>query len=95
MTGGASTLPGLHNMISQLIPNSVRVGSPGNHRGLPDELKAPAYATGVGILLWGLKQERAVIRSEESAGRFFHSDRNFLSRSLTQIKGFLMRNSRH
>jgi cell division protein FtsA len=33
----------------------VRVGAPLNVYGISDQLKDPAYATAVGLLLWGMK----------------------------------------
>jgi cell division protein FtsA len=35
----------------------VRVGTPQNLQGLTDVLESPAYATAVGLLLWGMRQE--------------------------------------
>jgi cell division protein FtsA len=38
----------------------VRVGSPLNVYGISDQLSDPAYATAVGLLLWGLKPKSNV-----------------------------------
>ena len=51
-TGGASNLPGLEALTRQILTSRVRIGMPNGNGSIPDELKAPAYSTGVGILLW-------------------------------------------
>ena len=59
MTGGASQLPGLVDMAKQIFGMPVRVGKPGENlpiTGLSRELQSPTYATGVGLLLWGLQE---------------------------------------
>ena len=64
MTGGASTMPGFFDMAEQYIPNcSIRMGAPNHLSGMSAELEAPAYSTGVGILLYGFRQEIAGDRS--------------------------------
>jgi len=65
MTGGASTMPGFFDMAQQFIPNcSIRMGAPDHLAGMSEELEAPAYSTGVGILLYGFRQE---ISAEKTA----------------------------
>lgn len=56
LTGGASNLPGLAELVKKCIGISVRHGVPDVHGTVPAELKTPVYATGVGILLWGLNE---------------------------------------
>ena len=36
----------------------VRVGTPQNVKGLVELIKNPIYATGVGLLLYGLRQQQ-------------------------------------
>ena len=52
LTGGASNLPGLAPLMQRTVGIPVRLGSPNGAGWVPDELKQPLYATGVGILLW-------------------------------------------
>ncbi len=67
MTGGASTMPGFFDMAQQFIPNcSIRMGAPDHLSGMSEELETPAYSTGVGILLYGYRQE---ISAEKTALR--------------------------
>ncbi len=59
LTGGTSNLPGLDRLVQRVLSIHVRVGVPNGNRDIPEELKAPAYATGVGILLWALERQPA------------------------------------
>jgi cell division protein FtsA len=53
VTGGGSKLDGLCELIQRSLNHeNVRLGAPNGYWGLPDELKAPPYSTGVGMLLW-------------------------------------------
>lgn len=56
LTGGASNLPGLADLMQRKLNMRVRHGRPEGKCFLPDELSHPAYATGVGILLWASAQ---------------------------------------
>ena len=51
-TGGTSNLPGLQGLMQRILTNSVRIGIPGSNQKIPPELRAPHFATAVGILLW-------------------------------------------
>ena len=51
-TGGTSNLPGLQGLMQRILTNSVRIGIPDSHRNIPPDLRAPHFATAVGILLW-------------------------------------------
>jgi cell division protein FtsA len=51
-TGGTSNLPGLQGLMQRILTNSVRIGIPDSHWNIPPELRAPHFATAVGILLW-------------------------------------------
>jgi cell division protein FtsA len=57
LTGGSSNLSGIEAMGRDMLDLSVRVGIPGNITGITDTLYDPAYATSVGLLLWGAKHE--------------------------------------
>ena len=56
-TGGCSNIAGLETLGRDITRLPVRVGMPGNISGLTDALRDPAYATGVGLLLWGAKNQ--------------------------------------
>jgi len=57
LTGGSSNLPGIETLGRDILRLPVRVGIPVNMYGITDTLRDPAYATGVGLLLWAAKHE--------------------------------------
>jgi cell division protein FtsA len=56
-TGGSSNLPGLVEVTEEYAGCSVRTGSPAATLGLPQELENATFATGVGLLLWGIRNK--------------------------------------
>ena len=59
LTGGASNLPGFRALMQRALGIQVRHGVPNGHWSVPAELKNPAYATSLGILLWAATQPRS------------------------------------
>ncbi len=57
LTGGASMLDGTEKLAERVFDMPVRIGIPGNVGGLVDEIATPEYATGVGLVLYGLKSQ--------------------------------------
>jgi cell division protein FtsA len=55
LTGGSSNLSGIATLGQQILRMPVKVGVPQNVRGMADTLRDPAYATGIGLLLWGAR----------------------------------------
>ena len=55
LTGGSSNLPGIDTLGREIMPIPVRIGVPARINGISDILQNPAYATSVGLLLWGAK----------------------------------------
>jgi cell division protein FtsA len=62
LTGGSSNLSGLDVLGRDMLKMPVRIGSPRNMDGISESLQDPAYATGVGLLLWGAKMRRSALR---------------------------------
>ena len=56
-TGGSSNISGLAALGRDILQLPVRVGTPARMSGITDTLCDPAYATSVGLLLWGAKHE--------------------------------------
>ncbi len=52
LTGGTSALPGIRQLASKVLGLPVRTAQPENLVGMVDQLKSPAYSTGVGLLHW-------------------------------------------
>ncbi len=59
LTGGASQLEGVRDLAELVLDKQVRLGRPRMIRGLPDSLSGAAFATGVGLLRYGLREHVA------------------------------------
>jgi len=57
LTGGSANLSGIAAMGRDILRLPVRVGIPTDLYGIADVLRDPAYATSVGLLLWGTKHD--------------------------------------
>ena len=57
LTGGTAGLAGICDLGREVLELPVRVGSPRGVAGLADAVGSPAYATSVGLLLWGLRHD--------------------------------------
>ena len=55
LCGGTAELSGIKDLARQVLQLPVRVGSPQELQGLTDVLESPAYATAVGLILWGMR----------------------------------------
>jgi cell division protein FtsA len=55
LTGGSSNLSGLAALGREVLNMPVRIGIPPSTSGIGDMLNDPAYATSVGLILWGNK----------------------------------------
>ena len=60
LTGGSSNLAGIDALGREVLKMPVRVGAPLSVYGISAQLKDPAYATAVGLLLWGIKPKSNV-----------------------------------
>ena len=68
LCGGTSDLSGIKELGRNILQLPVRVGSPNHLEGLVDVISSPAYATSVGLLLWGLREEAASHPGKEKEG---------------------------
>jgi cell division protein FtsA len=69
LTGGASKIAGAQELAERVFKIPVRIGKPFNVAGLPDIIHNPIYATGVGLLVYGLRQRgvnREVVINQSS-----------------------------
>lgn len=57
LTGGTANLPGIDALAREVTQSPVRIGLPAGVSGIIEDLANPAYATSVGLLLWGLKNQ--------------------------------------
>jgi cell division protein FtsA len=66
MTGGSTLLPGMVEMGEDVMGMPARLGVPMHVGGLVDVISSPIYATGVGLVLYGMKrQEKNFFRHRE------------------------------
>jgi cell division ATPase FtsA len=56
ITGGVAQMPGLEQAAQHKLRMPVRTGRPKKIGGLVEAFDSPAYATSVGLILWGMKQ---------------------------------------
>jgi cell division protein FtsA len=55
ITGGGANLPGIAELGQKVTRMPVRLGLPVKLNGVSDALDNPAYATGVGLLMWKMR----------------------------------------
>ena len=55
LTGGSSNLAGLEALARSAIRTQTRIGEPMGVYGITDILHDPAHSTGVGLVLWGIR----------------------------------------
>ena len=88
LTGGSSQLAGLDELARDMLGMPVRIGVPGDLMGLSETIDAPPYATGVGLLKWGLSH--GVRQPNGSpAARDGSNWRSIYDRFTTWLKEFL------
>ena len=75
LTGGTSKMEGVIELAEEIFHMPVRLGAPQNIRGLSDIVNNPIYSTGVGLLIYAMKQQqgssRASTINKESQGSIF------------------------
>jgi cell division protein FtsA len=59
LTGGTSKMEGVVELAEEIFHMPVRIGMPHDVSGLSDIVRNPTYSTGVGLLLYGMKQQHA------------------------------------
>jgi len=70
LTGGSSLLKGIEKLAENIFEMPVRIGRPTNIGGLVDEVSSPEYATGVGLLMYGLNSRPEAFMENRGAGLF-------------------------
>jgi cell division protein FtsA len=63
LTGGTSKMEGVIELAEEIFHMPVRIGLPQGVKGLADIVRNPIYSTGVGLLLYGVKQQQHQVRS--------------------------------
>jgi cell division protein FtsA len=78
LTGGAALLDGACEIAESIINQPTRLGRPVGISGLVDVVNNPMYATGVGLVLYGARNE--------SARKFRIRDANIFNRLISRMK---------
>jgi cell division protein FtsA len=73
LTGGATAMEGIGDIAEQVLGLPTRRGVPTKIGGLVDVVRSPAYATGVGLVMFGADQGKSIpmpARGEDRPGMF-------------------------
>ncbi|MGQ9614815.1 MAG: cell division protein FtsA [Spirochaetota bacterium] len=70
LTGGACLLEGTEKVAEDVFQMPVRIGRPYNISGLYEEVSSPEFATGVGLVLYGLHARPESFMENRGAGLF-------------------------
>jgi cell division protein FtsA len=82
LTGGSANLSGIEVLGRDILKLPVRVGLPNRVSGIVDSLNDPAYATSVGLLLWGAKNQST---KKKWKGNWFADRMKQVTSKLVQI----------
>lgn len=80
LTGGAAKMEGVIELAEEIFHMPVSLGVPRNVLGLKDIVRNPVYATGVGLLQYGLEREKeSPTRRSSRRGGVFARAKKWLS----------------
>jgi cell division protein FtsA len=82
VTGGSTMLEGVPELAEQVFHLPVRLGVPLQVGGLVDVVSSPLYATGVGLVLYGLRRS---VNGANGNGRFWSRMRHRVNELLREI----------
>jgi cell division protein FtsA len=83
LTGGTSLLDGVTEVAESIFGLPTRLGRPQHITGLVDVVNNPMYATGVGLVLYGARNQRA---KNQAAKKFRIRDSNIFNRVMTRMR---------
>ena len=73
LTGGSSLMPGMQELAENVFNLPVRLGVPEKMEGLQDQVEGPSYATGTGLILWGMGELSGTVHSKAISGERYGS----------------------
>lgn len=79
ITGGAAKMEGVIDLAEEIFHMPVSLGAPRNVAGLKDIVRNPIYATGVGLLQYGLEREKEMPGKRVRRKGAFSRVKNWLS----------------
>lgn len=68
LTGGVAQTPGILELAEEVLDVAVRLGLPHQVEGIEEVTRSPAYATGVGLLLFARQQKPVGVQLPGTAG---------------------------
>jgi cell division protein FtsA len=80
LTGGTSSMEGVTELAEEIFHMPVRLAAPQGVTGLSDVVNNPIYSTGVGLLLYGFRQQElgfGAARKAELSQNFFERIKNW------------------
>lgn len=82
LTGGTAKMEGVVELAEEIFHMPVRLGMPQGVKGLKDIVNNPIYSTGVGLLLYGMRQQGNRMRNEAAdADGFWFRFKSFVKRN--------------
>jgi len=77
ITGGGAELQNITQLAEYVTGLNVRIGYPNEHlaKGMVEEVKSPMYATGIGLVIEGLKPDAETKNSGEETAKKKHKHR--------------------
>lgn len=81
LTGGTSKMEGAVELAEEIFHMPVRLGSPQNIAGLNDIVRNPIYSTGVGLLQYGMQEQK------KQGGRASRTSPGFFARIKQWFQG--------
>lgn len=68
ITGGASQLSGMKELVSYMFSKTVRMGYPQNIDGLAESTSGPGFSTAIGMLIYSADAESSSISTNQETG---------------------------
>jgi len=75
LTGGASKIAGGQELAERIFKMPVRIGKPNHVAGMPEVIHNPIYATGVGLLVYAMRQrqtQQEVVLNQTNVKTLWH-----------------------
>ena len=82
MTGGTALLDGISDIAESIFNLPVRIGKPSGISGLVDVVNNPMYATGVGLVIYGVRNQ--------ATKKFRIRDKNIFNGVMSQMRKWFM-----
>jgi cell division protein FtsA len=85
LTGGGAMVDGVAELAEEVFAMPVKVGVPGHFEQI-DERRRASHSTGIGLVLYGLEQEK--LENKEYEAEYYDDGEGFLAKAWSVVKGF-------